>query len=161
MLRPRIRWAAVVVLLGLAGVAAALLWVSKRPVAVMRPDPTPPVLVKQPLPEPPPTAVIRGVTGFRYSGGPPPNPFEPRPEVTYPQYGFVVSLFEKESGKKVAETVSKSDGRFEVKVQPGTYRVVLHYARPDDLGNSTFEQIAEAKPDNPVELDLYQSVNVP
>jgi hypothetical protein len=165
---------AAVALIAVLAIATAVWWLARPtrddrppngPPAVAVPeagDRAVPVSVKQLPPEPPPAAIIRGVTGFRYSGGPPADPKEPRPWVTYPSYGFGVSVFEKESGKKVAETVSKSDGLFEVKVQPGTYRVVLHYRNPDHLsGKSTFEQIVEAKPDKPVELDLYQAVNVP
>jgi hypothetical protein len=72
-----------------------------------------------------------------------------------------VEVRELDGGKPVAAAVSQPDGRFEVRVRPGAYRVVAVYWTTDAFGRMTTEEVVRLEPGKSVEVRLFQSVLVP
>jgi hypothetical protein len=163
MTRRRGRSIAACVGLVVVVLAAVLLWSSRRQPPGVPPPASPedpPIRAARPDPEPPPDGAIRGVCGFTYSGGPF-QPGSPPPGRTSPRYGIPVEVRERDGDRKVAEAVSKDDGLFEVRVRPGTYRVVAVFWQADEFGRTTVERIVRVEPDQAVEVALFQGVIVP
>ncbi len=162
MFRQRRRWIAASVGFLLAGLALVLLWPSNRP----PPDRDPPADARtaETLQAPhtqPSDGVIRGVCGILISYGVPPPPGQPVSSSVLGQPGHVVSVMERDSGRKVAEAVSKAGGGFTVRVRPGAYRLVVDYAPREAFGKTTVEDVVELGADQEIDVKLLLSVIAP